>query len=157
MVQRRVWGWLLGSMMALAGTGCAGTVGPVGPVLDLAEARARWEGVGPESYEFAVLRSCFCPKEWRGPVRVAVSSGVAVDWTYVDEGTAVPESLQPHFPTVAGLFDVLEDAYERQAETVRVTYDAETGAPVEIWIDYQSNVADEELGFTIVESVHSVG
>jgi hypothetical protein len=37
-----------------------------------------------------------------------------------------------------------------------VTYDVETGVPIEFWIDYAENIADEELGFRVTESVASL-
>ena len=47
------------------------------------------------------------------------------------------------------LFDVLMDAFDRDAHEVRVTYDEATGIPADIWIDYEENTADEELGFAV--------
>ena len=30
-----------------------------------------------------------------------------------------------------------------------VTYDPESGVPLDVFIDYAENIADEELGFTV--------
>jgi hypothetical protein len=67
----------------------------------------------------------------------------------VDSGEPVPGDLAPHFPTVDGLFDVIKDAMDRDVHQLRVTYDGDTGIPVDIWIDYEANAVDEELGYQV--------
>jgi hypothetical protein len=57
---------------------------------------------------------------------------------------------------VEGLFDILRDAIVRDAHVIEVTYDVETGVPIKFWIDYAENIADEELGFRVTESVASL-
>jgi hypothetical protein len=52
---------------------------------------------------------------------------------------------------VDGLFDLLEDAVERRAEEMRVSWDPARRYPTRVWIDYDDRVADEELGFTAAE------
>lgn len=116
---------------------------------DLEVNRARWEEVRPQSYSMVLTRLCFCAPVGIGPVRIQVVGTTAVERVYVDSGEPVSESLAPHFPTVDGLFDVLEDALDRDAHQIRVTYDEDTGIPVDLWIDYEANVADEELGYQV--------
>jgi hypothetical protein len=53
------------------------------------------------------------------------------------------------YQTVEDLFAVLADAYDRGAASVRASYDAETGQPTEFFIDYDEQIADEEVGFTV--------
>ncbi len=55
------------------------------------------------------------------------------------------------------MFDVLEDAIARDAHSISATYDPDTGVPVEFFIDYQENVADEELGMRVTEPVTALG
>ena len=144
--------WATGALslaLMVAAGGCSD--GPVAPVLDLFQARALWDEVGPDSYRYTLRRSCFCGPGALGPVRVTVLDGRAVGWRYTD-GTTVPEALRPYFPAVRGLFDILEEAYERKAHALEVTYDDETGAPVTFYIDYRFEVADDEIGFSIEEA-----
>jgi hypothetical protein len=54
---------------------------------------------------------------------------------------------------VDGLFDVLRDAMNEGAHEIRVTYNPANGVPIDFWIDYSENTADEELGFIVTESV----
>jgi len=74
-----------------------GNVGPEdGRLTDLQRHEARWDALGPRSYVYAVERLCFCGEDYRGPVRVRVQEGVAVERVYVGSGLAVP--AQRRFP-----------------------------------------------------------
>ncbi|HEU0021543.1 MAG TPA: DUF6174 domain-containing protein [Dehalococcoidia bacterium] len=43
----------------------------------------------------------------------------------------------------------LQDAIDRDAASIRVNYDSRLGYPVSIAIDYNTMMADEELGFSV--------
>lgn len=120
---------------------------------ELSTNRARWSEEGPDAYSYAIRRLCFCGGPVLHAVRVTVSEDGTVERVFVETGEEVPEELQDLFPTVDGLFDVLVDAFDRNARSVDVTYDPSSGAPLDIFIDYEENVDDEELGFDVVESV----
>lgn len=120
---------------------------------ELSANRARWSEVGPDAYGYAIRRLCFCGGPVLVPVRVTVLEDGTVERVFVETGEEVPEELQDLFPTVDGLFDVLMDAFDRDAHSVDVTYDPSSGAPLDIFIDYEENVSDEELGFEVVEAV----
>ena len=131
-----------------------GSVGPEGGLLaDLEANQARWETLGPGTYVYAVERLCFCGVEYRGPVRVRVEGGVAVERWYVDSGLPVPSPMADEFPTVNGLFEILRSAIEADAQEVRVTWDPGLGVPLDFWIDFNDMVADEELGMQVTEAV----
>ena len=83
--------------------------------------------------------------------RVLVVDGAnVVSRTYTDGGEPVDSSLAGLFPAVDGLFDLLDDAVARGAVQVSVTWATEGGLPLDAFIDYAANVADEEQGFRIV-------
>lgn len=135
--------------VALTAAGC-GILEPGGGLRgELDDNRERWESLRPASYAVVVERLCFCGVEARGPVRVLVQGTIPTERTYTDSGVVVSAELAPFFPTIDGLFDVLADALDRDAHEVSVTYDEETGIPVDVWIDYEENTADEELGFAV--------
>jgi len=135
----------------LAASGCSDLGFDVRSLTELERSEAKWDRVGPESYVYAVRRICFCLVEESGPVRVRVEDGVAVEWTYVATGNPLPEAARPRFPTVDGLFDILREAYAEDAHDVQVSYDPNFGYPSEFSIDYDEQVADEELGMRITE------
>lgn len=127
----------------------------VGPDVDglaeeVAQRRQTWEARRPGAYAFELERQCFCAVDARGPVRLTVEGSRVLTRVYSDSGTAVPDAYIDLFPSVDGLFDILEDAIQRAAESVDVTWDPVTGAPSSFFIDYSRSIADEELGFRIL-------
>lgn len=136
---------LLGIMTAFAGCDSLG-LGD-GPEGVLEDNRQRWEAQALTSYEYVIRRLCFCG--FVGEVRIRVVDGVVTERTIVESGDPLPPGTGDSYPDVDGLFEVLADAYAQDAHSVRVTYDPATGVPLEISIDYQENVIDEELGYTV--------
>ena len=118
---------------------------------EVARNRARWEAVGPTTYVYAVAHNCFCPMEAVGPVRVEVEAGEVIVRTYVQSGTPVDPTFAEVFPAVDGLFDVLDRAIEQEADDIQVTWDQDTGAPLQISIDYLKGAVDDEEGYSIVD------
>jgi hypothetical protein len=123
---------------------------------DLGRARRRWEATRPLSYEYAIERLCFCPVEYLGPARIRVAGDSVVERSYTATGDPVPELFAAGFPSVDGLFAILAEAYERGAHEVEVTYDPETGVPLEFFIDDEENAADDENGMRVTERVTPV-
>lgn len=111
---------------------------------ELEEARARWEAAGYDAYQMTLQRSCFCPEDYRGPFDVTVRSGEIESIRFNGAEMDAERGM-----TVEGLFDLLEEAYARGAQTVSVEYDADTGIPTELYIDYDARIADEEVGYTV--------
>jgi hypothetical protein len=83
-------------------------------------------------------------------VRVTVKDGVITGVTELaSEVARDPET----FRTIDGLFDLVQDAYARDAHEVQVEFDPGRGYPTRIWIDYVQMMADEEVGFTLLSDV----
>ncbi len=112
---------------------------------ELDAARQRWEDAGLDAYQFTLQRICFCPMpDYTGPFEVTVRHGT-LD-TVLLEGAVVADERGM---TVDDLFALIEDAYEREAESVDVTFDPDLGYPTSISIDYSSLMADEEMGYRV--------
>ena len=120
--------------------------GPTAPERKLQAARLKWEHTRPAAYTYTVALYCFCPQEGSGPVIVSVRDGVVESRTYVDNGAAVAPTDAGNFPTVDGLFEVIEDARQR-ADAIDVTYDPAFGFPAVISIDYIRTSADDEITY----------
>ena len=85
-----------------------------------------------------------------GDVRVTVQDGVITGVTELaSEIARDPET----FRTLNSLFDLVQDAYERDAHEIQVEFDTGRGYPTRIWIDYVEMMADEEMGFTLLSDV----
>lgn len=112
---------------------------------DLDAARERWEASGLDAYEMTLRRVCFCPApDYTGPFAVAVRGGEVASVTL--DGAAVDDERGE---TVDDLFDLIEDAYTRKAQSVTVEFDPELGYPTNVAIDYSLQMADEEIGYMV--------
>lgn len=112
----------------------------------LARARALWERVGPESYRYVYEPRCECPPTIARATWLTVQEGVVVDAYYLDGAEPVNTGPQV-YGTVDSLFARVQRAYDQHAAEVRVQYDPQFGYPVDVWIDWRRDVADEENGF----------
>jgi len=121
---------------------------PTTPENDLADYRTLWEAQRLTDYTFDVSRVCYC--QFMGDVRVTVQGGVITGVTELaSEVARDPET----FRTIDGLFDLVQDAYDRDAHEVQVDFDPDRGYPTRIWIDYVEMMMDEEMGFTLLSDV----
>lgn len=133
----------------LAALAC-GELGPETELLDeLGSRRATWAAIRPYAYAYTLRRSCFCAPESLGPVRVSVQGDIVVERTYADTGEPVPAHLADLFPTVEGLFALVDHALASGAHEVVVEYEPALGFPEEVWIDYRERLADDELGLSV--------
>ena len=126
--------------------------GPTAPANRLGEQRALWASQVLTDYTFDVTKVCY----WlcMGDVRVTVKDGVITGVTELaSEVARDPET----FRTIDGLFDLVQDAYDRDAHEVQVEFDLGRGYPTRIWIDYVLMIADEEIGFTLLSEVKALG
>ena len=139
-------------LLFLGPLACGDSTGPA--VERLQSRRATWEAQGLGDYSYDVRRVCFCP--FREGVRLTVMGGALTGATDLEtEEILEPDEVQ-WYRTIDGLFDLLEDAYDRDAHQVRVDFDDERGYPTEIFIDYSEMIADEELGFTLLSEVRAL-
>lgn len=147
---------LLSIALLLAGCGSGGDDAPElgdpnlesSPREALATARALWSSNGAPSYDMRFNWLCFCIIEAVEERDIQVRDGV------VAAGGLSPDfgNLADH-ETVQGLFDLIEEAIDRDAAKLDVTYHATLGYPMAASIDYNLQMADEELGFTVHELI----
>ena len=129
-----------------------GSDSPTAPVNHLGEQRALWASQDLTNYTFDVTKVCY----WlcMGDVRVTVKDGVITGVTELASEVARDPDT---FRTINGLFDLVQDAYNRNAHEVQVEFDPSRGYPTQIWIDYVRMIADEEMGFTLLSEVKALG
>jgi hypothetical protein len=111
--------------------------------------RELWDSSGLSDYQVQYRRVCFCPTDITSPVIVSVKDGAIDSLTYAETGEPVGEAFHDLFPDVSGMFDIIQDAIDQEAESIRVSYDPNLGHPVSVGIDYSYMIADEELGFEV--------
>jgi len=114
----------------------------------LAEARATWQAHNRDSYSFELNRNCFCVLGGRR-MTVSVRAGVVVGADYLDASGPVEPTLLSYIPTVPDLFDLIQDALDRNAASFLAEYDRDLGYPTRIEIDYSATTADDEVAFSL--------
>ena len=111
---------------------------------NLAAARARWTAQSGPSYSYKVNRSCECVLGGR-LMAVTVRNGAVTSAEYLDSSSPVEAALLTYVLTVPDLFDLIQDALDRKAAYLAVTYDPMYGYPTRIEVDYSANAVDDEV------------
>ncbi|MBD2344190.1 DUF6174 domain-containing protein [Anabaena subtropica] len=111
--------------------------------------RQLWDSKNISNYRYRLSNSCFCLPEARGPVVIEVRNGQTISITSVNPDQVINPQFFQQYSTVPKLFNVIQDAIKRQAFSLNISYDHKFGYPTEISIDYNSQIADEELFLTI--------
>ena len=107
---------------------------------ELEDALVQWEAADIDHYRFEYTQACECLP--LGPIVVEVQDGIVRDVEALGENT-LPEGFEPF--TVERLFAAIEEAYEQDAASVAATYSEVSGFPVSVAVDYDVQIADEEL------------
>ena len=117
---------------------------------ELNQNRELWAAQGITDYQMEFRWNCFCPPEYVAPVIITVTRGDTIDSVAFAEGT-LPwnRKFPPDYPSIAGLFDLIQGAIDRPAFHISVIYHAELGYPLSAAIDYDQRIADEEKGFQV--------
>jgi hypothetical protein len=115
---------------------------------DLSRSRRIWQESRVYDYDYIGWLECYCYYEGV-PVRVEVRLGAVVAVTFVSSGRLVPIEYYADYPTVEGLFTILDEAIENGAYRIDADFDDHYGFPRDFFVDYERNVADEERGFRI--------
>ena len=97
--------------------------------------RAIWESLAIDGYSLTTLVTCFCIDV--APVTVVVQGGQVVSRDPADAASF-------NVLTVADLFDKVSRAIDLPVDSLGVTYDPQTGIPVDLAIDPDFGLADEE-------------
>ena len=111
-------------------------------------ARDLWDQHGGDDYDMTFNWQCFCIVDFVQRVDLEVRGDAVEGGVVTDSGDAVSSDMLAEYQTVEELLDFIQDAIDQDAAEIRVTYAAE-GYPDEVWIDYDTQIADEERGFFI--------
>ena len=120
-----------------------------GPLDRLRRQRSLWMAQSHTDYHYVLRRGCFCTPETVGPVEVEVQGGQVVALTYVETGDAVSNWTEL-WPTIPGLFDLLERALDGEADDVQIEYHPTLHYPVTADIDYIEEAIDDELYLAVL-------
>ena len=123
--------------------------GGTGPTDEISEARARWDASAIADYDFVLQRSAFTPAHLAEPVTLLVRNRQVVSRVYVNSGLPVAAQNATWWPSIDGLFDILEAARDQNAAVLQVQFDAARGFPTQANIDSHPGLADDEHAFTV--------
>lgn len=152
----RSWSWLrIIPLVALTFVvaACSDAFGPGGTLgveqRDLSRARRTWSNNDIRDYEYVVSRNCFCVLGGVA-VRVTVRNDVVIAREIDGTSTPIPQSMAALYPSIDGLFIVIQDAIDSRAYQLDTRYDSTYGFPTDVWIDYDRRIADEEEGYRLL-------
>lgn len=139
---------ILFMLLAVVLTACA-SVGAASSEFD--QAREKWQEAAISHYRFELNYGCFCAFSADMPLIIEVQDGEVVSMEYASGKEIDPASLELFQPyaTIDGIFAELEKALNGGAENVTVTYDETYGYPTQATIDFNQQMADEEIYLTI--------
>jgi hypothetical protein len=141
---------VIGLVACLALTGCGGDSDPLAVEVD--SARSRWEAAGISSYEYTIeWAPCLCPAPRHG--RVQVTDGVVTAVELLEERGDVSWAREQLTKTIDDLFGWLERFTTESSERGEflLTFDPETGIPLDVSGDPIAGALDDEFGWTITD------
>lgn len=152
-IRRRILHSLALVGLVIAASACTVITGPDGEwgdeQRDLSWARRTWSSQFISDYEYVVRRNCYCTMGGV-LVRVTVQGDRVVSREIDGTGVGVPASMAYLYPTIDGLFSLVQEAIDSRAYDINASYDSRYGFPTDIWIDYDRRAADEEEGYTLI-------
>ncbi|MEM1127013.1 MAG: DUF6174 domain-containing protein [Bacteroidota bacterium] len=123
--------------------------------------RDRWEDQDLSDYRYTLSIQCFCIPlgDLHITVRADTVAAVDVNLDLTGQGYSPADSMafversRGNARTIDDVFDQIHEARVRGAHRVNVSYDAERRYPTDVYLDYEENIADDELGLTLRDLV----
>ncbi len=131
--------------------GCSGLFDPTEN--DLEENLSKWQASGIEDYSFRFQRLCFCISV--EALNVEVVDGEIVSATVAATGETPHPAVVDQVLTIDGIFAAIQDAIDRDAFSLSVTYHETLGYPTIVDIDYNEQAIDEEMSYRASEVAES--
>ncbi len=116
--------------------------------------RALWDAAAVHDYSMTFQRLClFCSTEFVIPVSITVRGDTIHEVTDLDTGAPVEEPAEGAFLTIDGVFDVIQDAIDRDAAEIDVRYNSTFGYPTDVIIDFSRSQVTDDVTFQISDFV----
>lgn len=109
----------------------------------MSENKKLWKSQNIQDYSFVVQKSCFCPHEEKK--QITVGNGIITEAKYIPSNTILDLNQEK----IDGYFSIIQDALDKDAHKLTVTYDKTYGYPSDIAIDYNEQIADEEIHYVL--------
>ena len=116
---------------------------------ELDAARELWAAQGPDAYTIVTKSLCFCLEEqWSD----TVIDGVVTEHVALTDDVFADPGARP----MILLFDAVQSAIDDDYVTLDLSFDPETGALRQFFVDIDEMIADEEYGVEVI-SVEPLG
>lgn len=110
---------------------------------DLDTARDLWSSQGPDSYTIVTQSLCFCPQEqWSD----TIVDGVVTEHIAVTDDVVFDPAARP----MDALFEAIQQIIDNGYASFDVSYDSDTGAVQQFFVDIDELMADEEYGVEVI-------
>ena len=136
---------MLGAALVLAG-GCSVLGIDSDLEAELKDQRRAWLSQGLTNYSYEFQRSCECPEV--RPVIITVRNDDVTSVIVKETGEPVTQYLEGYM-TITDLYDYLIESADSSPHRMSVNFDASLHIPVLVSIDFENNVADDELGLAL--------
>ena len=135
--------------LAVLGRGTTPTAQSSNAAQQLQHNKQLWAKQKIFNYRYSLRRSCFCLPEVTQPVEITVRNGKVTSLIGVNSRKPVNREYFTKYDSITKLFEVIQDAIAKKAHRLSVTYHPTLGYPTQIDIDYNKQMADEELSLTL--------
>lgn len=123
----------------------------------LIRAKQIWMQSALDDYVFTVQKTCFCPLSVTLPIQFTIENNQVSESQYdcSDINFIRAEPLCDEKPgielnqTVDNLFQIIDDAIEKKADSITVEYNQSLGYPVSIFIDFIELAVDDEVSYQV--------
>lgn len=112
--------------------------------------KEKWNSHEITDYSIEMQHICFCPPEAVRLMIFEIKNNEIRSVRYADTDEYVEAGYFNDYNTVNGLFELAEQAITKNPHEITISYDEEFGFIKELSIDYEYQIADEEV--TIITS-----
>ncbi len=108
----------------------------------------RWEAYQLDDYMISYVNDCYCI--WGGQVfKVIVKQNQIIDVYDPNGNIVVDSSRYDWFKTIDQQFEFVNSINPDSVAFFKEEYDSLYGYPSNVFVDYDSSMADEEMGFRV--------
>ena len=110
-----------------------------------------WDLSNISSYSFDFAWSCFCTDEYTKNVRIYVENNKLIKIIDKLTGAEVLNNEIATYFTMTELYEYVKTAYLKNPYKITISFDDNYNIITNLFIDYEPNIADEEMGFFITD------
>ena len=138
-------------VMTLILAGCAAMGSAQGSQSEIEQNKEKWQDAGISHYRYHLFISCFCVFVENMPLVIEVQDGKVVSMEYQNGNEIDPSLLElfEKYATIDRVFAEVEAGLNGAADNVVVKYDPTYGFPSEVTLDFEEQVADDEIYLTL--------